>query len=350
VDRSDDDYTRVVALNAPERRPETNFEEVRQYAQRRVDFLDLDANRLVSGHFLDVIASSHDVPVRLFASIDSNNNWGVEHGTRPTWVLTFDKLLSSTAFVDDMREMLRVLQEAYHYPVDVEFTVNFLNEEDYRIHVVQCRPLPVKGMNTSTPKELNVPEEKRILSASSAVIGHSRHIHINRIVYVTPETYGKLTMQERYEVVRLIGRLNQTISPRGTENILLMGPGRWGTGCASLGIPVSFSDINRMAVVCEIVAMREDLIPDVSLGTHFLNELIEMDMLYLALFPKKPGNYLSREFFDETPNRLLEYAPGEERWAHVVKVITASVAAGGSSGIFLSADSLKQKVVCHLAS
>jgi len=96
--------------------------------------------------------------------------------------------------------------------------------------------------------------------------------------------------------------------------------------------------------------MREDLIPDVSLGTHFLNELIEMDMLYLALFPKKTGNRLSREFFEETPNRLLEYAPGEERWAHAVKVISATDASGGARGIFLAADSLKQKVVCYLAS
>ena len=55
VDRSDDDYTRLVALNAPQRRPESNFDEVRQYAQRRVDYLDLQANRLVSGHFLDVM-------------------------------------------------------------------------------------------------------------------------------------------------------------------------------------------------------------------------------------------------------------------------------------------------------
>ena len=29
VDRSDDDYTRIVALNAPERRPESDFDEVR---------------------------------------------------------------------------------------------------------------------------------------------------------------------------------------------------------------------------------------------------------------------------------------------------------------------------------
>jgi pyruvate, water dikinase len=347
VDRSDDDYTRVVALNAPDRRPETNFEEVRQYAQRRVDFLDLDANRLVSGHFLDVIAASPDVPARLFASTDNGSNWGMEHTTRPSWVLTFDKLLGTTAFVEDIREMLRVLHAAYDYPVDVEFTLNFLDDHEYRIHVVQCRPLPVKGMDTIAEVPLNVPEESRIISACGAVIGHSRHIRIDRIIYVTPEIYGHLTMQERHEISRLIGRLNETISTRQPENVLLMGPGRWGTSCASLGIPVSFSDISHVSVVCEIVAMHENLVPDVSLGTHFLNELIEMDMLYLALFPRKGGNYLCVDFFEEMPNRLLEYAPGEERWSDAVKVINAADVTGAGGGIFLAADALKQKVSCY---
>ena len=73
----------------------------------------------------------------------------------------------------------------------------------------------------------------------------------------------------------------------GAGTIMLLGPGRWGTSSPSLGIPVSFVDINRVSVLCEIVAMREDLVPDVSLGTHFLSELVEMDMLYLALFPKQ---------------------------------------------------------------
>ncbi len=349
VNRSDDDYTRLVALNAPDRRPEVDFEEVRQYSQRRVDFLDLDANRLVSGHFLDVIAASPDVPVRLFASTDSGSNWGLEQTTRPTWVLTFDKLLSTTAFVEDVKEMLQVLHQAYDYPVDVEFTLNFLDNEDYRIHIVQCRPLLVKGMDTTAPVPLDVPEERCIISASGAVIGHSRHISIDKIVYVSPDLYGNLTLQQRHEVAQLIGRLNQTISPYGTENILLIGPGRWGTRCASLGIPISFSDINHIAVVCEIVTMRENLVPDVSLGTHFLNELIEMDMLYLALFPKKGDNYLRRQFFEQLPNRLLKYAPQEERWMDLVKVISTADIGGVAGGIFLAADSQKQKVVCYTA-
>ena len=65
VDRSDDDYTRVVALNAPNRRPEANFDEVRQHAQQRVDYLDLEANQLVSGDFTDLVARNPQLPLEM---------------------------------------------------------------------------------------------------------------------------------------------------------------------------------------------------------------------------------------------------------------------------------------------
>ncbi|MFN2169484.1 MAG: PEP/pyruvate-binding domain-containing protein, partial [Anaerolineae bacterium] len=49
VDRQDDDYTRLVALNAPQRRPEETREAVR-YSQHKVDLLDLGANQgLIQG-------------------------------------------------------------------------------------------------------------------------------------------------------------------------------------------------------------------------------------------------------------------------------------------------------------
>ncbi len=348
VDRSDDDYTRVVALNAPDRRPESNFEEVRQYAQRRVDFLDLDANRLLSGHFLDVIAASPDVPVHLFASTDTGSNWGIERSTRPSWVLTFDKLLSSTGFVEDMRGILRMLHDAYACPVDVEFTLNFLNDDqDYRIHVVQCRPLPVKGMDTTAPLPMDVPDENRAITASGAVIGHSRHIRIDRLIYVVPEKFAQLTVQEQHEIARLIGRLNAAIAADGSENVMLLGPGRWGTSCPFLGIPVVFAEISRVAVLCEIVAMRENLVPDVSLGTHFLNELIEMDILYLALFPHKGDNNLKEEVFGLTANRLLDFVPEAGRWTETVRVVNAADIAGEGGTLYLAADAFTQRVICY---
>ena len=348
VDRSDDDYTRLVALNAPQRRPESNFEEVRQYAQRRVDYLDLQANRLMSGHFLDVMEDNTDVPVDMFASADESVDEAVP-GARKVWVPTFDNLLSTTDFVTDMREILRTLQDAYEYPVDVEFTLNFVDDHSYKILIVQCRPLPVQGMEASRPSAASVTRADTLVEAHGAVIGHSRHIRIGRFVYVAPSTYHRLVLQDRYEVARLIGQINQTAEPSGAGGTMLLGPGRWGTSDPFLGIPVAFAEISRTSVLCEIVAMHEHLVPDVSLGTHFLNDVVETDMLYLALFPQRGNNYLSTEWFESAPNRLLEVLPKAGKWADVIKVIEAAGLPEDNRNIFLDADAFKQTAICYLA-
>ena len=98
VDRADDDYTRLVALNAPWRRPESNFDEVCEYSQHRVDYLNLSANRLVSGHFLDLVKENLDLPLEMVASRDDSIQ---REQAAPNHVLTFDGLLSATPFVDD---------------------------------------------------------------------------------------------------------------------------------------------------------------------------------------------------------------------------------------------------------
>lgn len=344
VDRSDDDYTRLVALNVPEKRPESNFEEVRQYAQRRVDYIDLQANRVMSGHFLDVIKESPDVPVAMFASADESHTM---MGGGKVWVPTFDSLLADTDFVADMREALAALQQAYEYPVDVEFTLNFVDDQSYRVHIVQCRPLPVKGAETPRPPEVEIPRADVIIEASGAVVGHSRHTRISRFVYVTPSIYGKLSLQDRYEVARLLGKINQACESLVDGCLMFLGPGRWGTSDPFLGIPVTFNEVNRAAVLCEIVQMHEHLVPDVSLGTHFLNELVETDMLYLALFPDRGNNYLRTDLFEDSSNRLLQLVPKAGKWVDAVKVVDACEIPCG--GIFLSADALKQKVVCYMA-
>jgi hypothetical protein len=141
VDRSDDDYTRVVALNAPLTRPEASLDEVTEHAQRRVDLIDLEANRFDSRRFDELARGLADLPVDLFATTRRDG---------PP-VLTFDKLLAATPFVDDVRAMVRTLADAYRYPVDVEFTANFLPGGRFRLNLVQCRPLQVKEGGVATP-------------------------------------------------------------------------------------------------------------------------------------------------------------------------------------------------------
>jgi len=347
VDRSDDDYTRLVALNAPQRRPESNFEEVRQYAQRRVDYLDLQANRLMSSHFLDVIGESTDVPVEMFASADESADADMRTAKK-TWVPTFDNLLSTTGFVKDMREILHVLQEAYEYPVDVEFTLNFVGDSAYKIHLVQCRPLPVKGIEAPRPSPATVSKADMIIEANGAVIGHSRHVRIDRFIYVVPSVYGRLGLQDRYEVARLIGQINRADGPPGPGGTAILGPGRWGTSDPFLGIPVTFAEISRASVLCEIVTMHEHLVPDVSLGTHFLNELVETDMLYVALFPQRGSNHLRTEWFENAPNGLLQLISKAGKWTDAVKVVEVPGSPGANGGVFLDADAFQQKVTCYL--
>jgi hypothetical protein len=344
VDRSDDDYTRVVALNAPEKRPEANFDEVAQYAQRRVDYLDLESNQLVAEYFDKVVSVSNDLPLDLLASVDRTRP--LPGGGYPR-VLTFDNLLRNTELVKDMRAILRALEDAYDYPVDIEYTINFLEDRTYRINLLQCRPLQVRGSESvELPQVKTVPAD-RIIEAHGAVVGHSRFSSVDRFVYVVPEQYSQLSVQDRYEVARLIGKINRADEETPPETIMVMGPGRWGTSSPSLGVPVSFSDINRVSILCEIVAMHDNLVPDVSLGTHFLNELVEMDMLYLALFPDKGGNRMNMDLFEHHESRLQDLVPGAERWNEVVRVIDAADMAPGAE-VKIAADAQAQNVICYI--
>lgn len=226
VNRTDNDYTRIVALNQPTRRPEGNFDEVRQYSQRRVDYLDLEANQLVSGYFADVTKQLDDLPIDLFASEDKAV-YGEFARRSKSWILTFDRLLNNTNFVKDMREMLSILQEAYDYPVDIEFTANFDKDHGYKINLVQCRPLQAKGGEAAKLPSINVATQDRIIEARSAVIGQSRVTVVDRFIYVVPSVYGHLPLRERYEIARLIGDINRASDKQLT--IMLLGPGRWGT-------------------------------------------------------------------------------------------------------------------------
>ncbi len=343
VDRRDDDYTRIVALNEPRRRPESGLDEVREYAQRKVDVLDLEANQLVTVDFADIVRQRPALDLGIFSSPDRRA--APPEGEDVRRVLTFDRLLAETSFIPRMREIMGLVHEAYDYPVEMEFAANYLPDGSCRINLLQCRPLQVKGSGTAPGLPSGIDPGDLLAEAHGAVIGHSRVIPVDRLVCVMPAAYGPLSVSDRYAVARLIGRIMHLPRPGREGTLMLLGPGRWGTTTPSLGVPVNFSEINTVSVLCEIVAMRDDLVPDVSLGTHFFNELVELDILYCALFPGRPGNVLNDRLLEEAPNRLPELLPDAARWAPVVRVVDTASLPGGP--FRLTADVLKQRVVCH---
>ncbi|MGQ9663318.1 MAG: PEP/pyruvate-binding domain-containing protein [Kiritimatiellia bacterium] len=350
VERSDNDYTRIVALNAPSRRPESSLEEVRLYSQHRVDVLDLEANQLVSTRFEDVIEKSPDIPLELFVSENVSCSSVREKGSDRAgrvWLLTFDRLLRDTPIVSDMRRMLATLEAAYGTPVDIEFTINFQDAQTYRINLLQCRPLQVQRVGTLAMMPEHVPESEILLRSHGPVIGKSCIRRIDWFVYVVPTVYGQLPDRDRYQIARLIGEITRHPS-LASGTIMLLGPGRWGTSTPSLGIPVTYAEISRVSVLCEIVAMRDDFVPDVSLGTHFFHELVEMDILYLALLSNRPENIIHREFFEGTPNFLPTILPECANWGHVIRVLDTRPGEGdNSTQIRIAANPFEQRVLCY---
>jgi pyruvate,water dikinase len=344
VERSDDDYTRVVALNAPDRRPETNIDEVSRFTQKRVDIIDLKEDRFTSKNFMDIARQCPDLPVEFFASKD----WNLERdnpGHSP-WTVKFDKVFANSSFIHDMKDMLNTLKSIYGCHVDIEFTTNFLDRDRYKINLLQCRPLQVAkdpGSSETVPVLRN---EDVIIAAHGGVIGHSRENNIDRIIYVVPEIYGQLSERERYQMARLIGKLTHLGDMDHQETILLMGPGRWGTSTPSLGVPVSFNEINTVSVLCEIDSMHEGLVPDLSLGTHFFNDLVEMNILYIAFFTAKKENRFDEKFLLDKPNRLTSLLPDVEKWTDAIRIID-SRDLDYRQELYLNADSIGQKAILY---
>ncbi len=349
VERSDDDYTRLVSLNEPALRPESTPNEVRRYTQRKVDVLDLAANRKQTEFFTDVIEKSPDLPVELFTSRDDYfRAISQSHDTAHPPTLYFKDLFAQSQFLGDLREMMHTLEEAYGHPVDIEFTVNFTAPDRYRINLLQCRPFQPKGSGVIHHTPPVVEDGRRVIAANGPVIGTSYAERVGRIIYVVPAEYGQLPHNDRYSVARLIGKL--TRQPEETHSppaVLLLGPGRWGTTTPSLGVPVSFAEISRVSILGEIVSMREDLVPDVSLGTHFFSDLVEMGILYFAIFPEKKESYINNDLLFRLPNRLTQLQPEAARYADVVRVIDFP-SESRRDVLRFTADALRQSVMGYL--
>ncbi len=349
VERIEDDFTRLVAINEPLLRVESSWEEVERFSQKKIDLLDIEKNKFDTLNFLDFRLIEDTLPLSIFATYDQELEKRMQKLNRPIifpWVLTFDNLLKNTNFINDMKEILNTLENAYEAPVDIEYTVNFFDEQMYKINLLQCRRFQVnnKIKDITAPKDIEI--DSVIIKTSGPIIGNSVATQIDRIIYVVPEVYSKMNDSDRYSIARLIGKINQ-LEEDSDKKIMLLGPGRWGTSTPSFGVPISFAEIDNVSIIGEITEKIGDLIPDVSLGTHFFNILVESDMLYLVIHPEKENYIINRNYFQNAKNSLLELIPDSQIWADAVKVIDLSDDVDGKIvNIFMN--SFTQQGICYL--
>ncbi|HRU39817.1 MAG TPA: PEP/pyruvate-binding domain-containing protein, partial [Candidatus Goldiibacteriota bacterium] len=202
VDRHDDDYTRIVALNAPEKRPEGNSAEMLKFTQKRVDVLDFSSNSLQTAYFSDIASQNRDLNTGMFSS-------EIDIDGQSRRIISFDRVIKETDIIRDMKEILSILKNGYLSQVDVEFTVNFSAEGGYRINILQCRPQNVikeSGLLGDMP---SVNDERVLIKSCGGIVGRSRASVVDRLIYVVPSVYGKLPEKDRYSLAKVVGKLTR---------------------------------------------------------------------------------------------------------------------------------------------
>jgi hypothetical protein len=345
VNRVEGDYPRVVALDEPLLKTYAGMAATQRFSQHDVDVLNVRENIPQTVSFRELLKQEIEIPLDLFAIKDHEaaEKLKTMGSAEEPWIITFDNLVSKTKFGPIMQKILKVLEAAYGYPVDIEFTVNFKKDGGFRVNLVQCRPMQTKGLGHRVKIPKTIPKDKVLFQSKGNFLGGNILQAIDRIIYVDPKAYCALEAQsERYDIARVVGELNRKIESRDKTAVMLLGPGRWGTTTPSLGVPVSFAEINHITVLGEIAFVSENAAPEISFGTHFFQDLVETGIFYVALFPDDAGVSMDQKFFDAIPKTLRKLAPEYKKYEHVVKVFDVK-----KNELKIAADILSQKVVCY---
>jgi len=345
VDRVEDDYPQIIALDHPLLRPYSEKESVKRFSQHNLDLLDIRENSIKVADIQSVLnEESINVELDLITTPDRETvkqmrKLGMKD--KNAWLITFEKLLSQTDFTDTMQRMLKTIEKHYEYPVDIEYTANFSNDGSLKINLVQCRPLQTKGLKANITIPDDIDKTKLLFESFGFTMGGNISQGLKRIICVEPKGYTEASLSQKYDIARLVGKLNKQITSRELTPTMLLGPGRWGTTTPSLGVPVSFSEINNITVMSEVAYEGGNLMPELSFGTHFFQDLVESDIFYVALFPQKENVIYNKQLLSQMPNILTELVPEGEKYADVVKVYDTT-----DKNLQIMCDVLTQRIIC----
>lgn len=339
VDRLSDDYPILIAPGQPDLRVNISSDEIIRYSPNKIDVINLVTNCFETVDVKEFFRKNGDnypevtriVSVIQDDSIQQRSLMNLDF-ERDEIVITFEGLIAKTAFVKQMRKILKILQDTLSVPVDIEFASDGRN-----FYLLQCRPqgTSLERAPASIPKRI---KEDDIVFTAHKYVSNGVVSDITHIVYVDPAQYSEITEQSTLmEVGKTIGKLNKLLPKR---QFILMGPGRWGSrGDIKLGVNVTYSDISNTAMLIEIARQKGHYVPDLSFGTHFFQDLVEASIRYLPLYPDEERNILNEGFLSGSSNILSEILPEFATLDNVVKVIDVQKITGGKvMKIFMNAE------------
>ncbi len=327
VDRVGNDYPRLIALSHPLLRPTPDPRTVERCSQQFVDLIDLKENKFKTLPIHEVLDTDYP-PLRYISQIKEEGYFTslrsrLMESEKERLVLTFEDLLRRTSFAEYMRQILQTLERCYEYPVDLEFTLqindNSGGEGEVQFTFLQCRP----QSRLAESKDINIPghlPESDVILQTRYMVPQGMIDKIEYVVFVPPDAYFKLNNNERFELARAIGKINEALKGK---QFILIGPGRWGSTNTDLGIPVGYSDIFNTRSLIEMSGKEIGPSPEPSLGTHFFQDLLEAQIYPLAIILDDPQSIFQPSFFYHAPScleQLISVEGNERESIRVIKI------------------------------
>ena len=311
VDRTEGSYPRIVNLDMPEKTSYSSSADKHRFSQGKAEVISMTEQKLVRLPF-DKIAP--DIPQyleKILLEHDYDAEYALRESGRPRDVkfISCKGLVANQTLMEQMKRMLRCIQDEYDYPVDTEFTINISESDEYSVDLLQCRPLQIQKGKTGTMVPADIPERRILLESRGASMGMSKASELDLIVYVDPVKYYEMPYNDKDSVARLIGRINWHYRDLG-KHMMLIVPGRVGTSSPELGVPTAFSDISAFEIVCETEESGAGYNPELSYGSHIFQDLVEAEILYTAVFHSEKTLHFAPEKLKNCPELTGQFENG----------------------------------------
>lgn len=320
VDRTENDYPRLVNLDSPSSTTHTSVAEKHKFSQRRVDVLDVSCNELVERKLEDLLPDMPDWYKKLVLErdYDAESRLAQMGRRREVWFVSCQKLLENQQFTDYMQRILKTLERVYENPVDIEYTINGDESGNFVVNLLQCRPLYVG----STGGKVQIPDStqaKLLFDVRDAAMGSTSAEKIDVIVHVSPKEYYEFPHNQKHLAADVIGAINRHYGD-GNRNLMLLTPGRIGTSSPELGVPVNFSQISGFKAICEVSDLNHGHIPDLSYGSHMFQDLVEAEMIYVAILNNQTTRIYAPELLEGRTNLLPQILPEYAAFSDMIQV------------------------------
>ena len=323
VDRTEGSYPRIVNLDMPEKSSYSSSADKHKFSQGKAEVINMTKRELEK---LSYEMMEQDIPkylekILLEHDTEAESRLREMGRRREVKFISCKGLVANAPLMDQMRRMLKCIQEEYEYPIDTEFTINISENGEYSIDLLQCRPLQVQKGKTGSLVPDDIPEERILLESFGASMGISKTSTLDLIVYVDPIKYYELPYKEKDLVAKLIGKINWHYRDMD-KHMMLIVPGRVGTTSPELGVPTSFADISAYDIICETEESRAGYNPELSYGSHIFQDLVEAEILYTAIFHGEKTKHYSPEKLEGSRDLTdeLEFPDVLEGVVHVYDV------------------------------